>query len=147
LAIAIGIIKSLGNTVSNNYTLVVVVAYATACWVVLALPWFYFEQPREGQKVPDGLNIITVGIRQAIIAAREVYKLRQTLLYLMGYWIAFEVMNTNVQNNTTGINDRPLYFRLFRIRLLSMIRLRRCTCLWQILPDKQLELVYQLGIK
>ena len=84
--------------------LVVVVAYATACWVVLAMPWFYFEQPRDSQKVPDGMNIITVGIKQAIIAAREVYKLRQTLLYLVGYWIAFDVMNTNVRHMKMGIN-------------------------------------------
>jgi MFS-type transporter involved in bile tolerance (Atg22 family) len=86
----------MGKIVSNNFTLVVVVAYATACWVALAIPWFYFEQPRTGQIVPDGMNIITIGMRQSIIAVRELYNLRQTLIYLVGYWIAFDVMNTQV---------------------------------------------------
>lgn len=49
------------------------------------------------------MNIITVGIKQSIIAAREVYKLRQTLLYLVGYWIAFDVLNTQVVSMTVEL--------------------------------------------
>jgi MFS-type transporter involved in bile tolerance (Atg22 family) len=94
LAIAIGIIKKTGG--GNNFSLVVVIAYATACWVVLAIPWFYLEQPRFGQVVPAGMNIISVGMRQAWIAARELYKLRQTLIYLVGYWLIGDTANTQV---------------------------------------------------
>lgn len=50
LAIAIGIIKVISKTNTlNNLYLSVVIAFVTACWVVLAIPWFYIEQPRKSQ--------------------------------------------------------------------------------------------------
>ena len=73
-----------------------VVAFATGCWVILAIPWFYLEQPRPGQKVPLGMNIISVGLRQLVYAMREIFELRQTFIYLVGYFLLGDSLNTMV---------------------------------------------------
>jgi MFS-type transporter involved in bile tolerance (Atg22 family) len=72
------------------------VAFATACWVILAIPWFLVEQPRSGQKVPPGMNLVSVGLRQLVYAMREIFKLRQTFIYLAGYFLLGDSLNTMV---------------------------------------------------
>ena len=60
----VGILKSLDVTASdenNLWGLSVTIAYATAIWVVVAIPWFIFEKHRPGQKVPAGMNLVSVG--------------------------------------------------------------------------------------
>ena len=97
LAIAIGIIKGIGNKVSNHWSLSVVITFATACWVALALPWFFLEKRRAGQTVPPGMNIITVGLRQLLHTMQDIFKLRQTFIYLVGYFIISDTVNTQVK--------------------------------------------------
>jgi len=99
LAITVGIIRGIGieTTASNNWSLSVVVAFATACWVILAIPWFYLEQHRPGQKVPPGMNLISVGMRQLVYAMREIFQLRQTFIYLVGYFLLGDTLNTMVR--------------------------------------------------
>ena len=80
-----------------------VVAFATACWVILAIPWFYLEQPRPGQNVPPGMNIISVGLRQLVYAMRELFELRQTFIYLIGYFLLGDSLNTMVYLVITGL--------------------------------------------
>lgn len=78
-------------------------AFATACWVVLAIPWFYLEQARPGQIVPPGMNILSVGLRQLIYAMREILRLRQTFIYLVGYFLLGDSLNTMVRSSTSGL--------------------------------------------
>ena len=100
LAITVGIIHGIGfgTASSNNWSLSVVVAFATACWVILAIPWFFLEQSRPGQKIPEGMNIVSVGVRQLGYAMREILKLRQTFIYLVGYFLLGDSLNTMVSN-------------------------------------------------
>jgi hypothetical protein len=110
LAITVGIIHGIGidTSSSNNWSLSVVVAFATACWVVLAIPWFFLEQSRPGQQIPAGMNIVSVGIRQLGYAMREILKLQQTFIYLVGYNPDAEAGDTGAGTGTarlTGTAD------------------------------------------
>lgn len=88
LAIMVGILFALdvnASVANNNFGLSVVIAYCTAWWVVLAIPWFILEKHRPGQAIPAGLNIITVLPWTLWRAVVQIWQLKQTLLYLIGY--------------------------------------------------------------
>lgn len=88
LAILVGILFALkvNESVANNdYGLSVLIAYCTGWWILLAIPWFIFEKRRPGQKIPPGLNIFTVLPWTLWRAVTQIFRLRQTLLYLVGY--------------------------------------------------------------
>lgn len=88
LAILVGVLFSLdvnASTANNDWGLSVLIAYCTAWWVVLATPWFVLEKRRPGQKIPAGLNIITVLPWTLWRAIVQIWELKQTLLYLIGY--------------------------------------------------------------
>lgn len=97
---------------SNNWPLSIVVAFSTAIWVVLAIPWFCLEKPRPGQKVPSGMNIISVGLRQSIYAIREMVEMRQTFLYLIGYFLLGDSFNTLVSTLMTELNQVTVFATL-----------------------------------
>jgi MFS-type transporter involved in bile tolerance (Atg22 family) len=120
LAITVGIIHGIGidTDSSNNWSLSVVVAFATACWVILAIPWFFLEQSRPGQKVPAGMNIVSVGLRQLVYAVREIFKLRQTFIYLVGYFLLGDSLNTMVTVFATLQNEIVSYDTLTLLYLL-----------------------------
>ena len=87
LAVLVGILKALKvekSDQNNLWGLSVLIAYATACWVVLAIPWFIMEKRRPGQKVPPGMNLVSVGFWTIWRAMTQIYKLKQSLLYLIG---------------------------------------------------------------
>jgi MFS-type transporter involved in bile tolerance (Atg22 family) len=87
LAVLVGILFALDVNASdekNLWGLSVLIAYATGCWVLLSVPWFLFEKKRPGQKIPAGMNIVTVGFWGLWQAIRQIYKLKQSLIYLIG---------------------------------------------------------------
>lgn len=118
---AIGIIKGIGiNTeASNNLSLSAVIAFGTGCWVFLAIPWFYLEKERLGQMVPDGMNLITAGIRQLIHAMRELLKLRQTFIYLIGFFLLSDSVNTMVQTTVSVLTPQVTVFTTLQNILVS----------------------------
>ena len=93
-------------------------AFATGCWVALAIPWFYLEQSRPGQTVPPGMNIISVGLKQLVYAIREIFELRQTLIYLVGYFLLGDSLNTMVTVVATLQNGIVSYDTLTLLYLL-----------------------------
>ncbi|KAF3004001.1 hypothetical protein E8E14_008402 [Neopestalotiopsis sp. 37M] len=99
LAIIVGIMFALNVTASsenNNWGLSVLVAFATACWLVLSIPWFLMEQKRPGMKVPEGKNIMTLGLWQLKQALVKMWHLKQSLIYLGGYFLLGDSLNTTV---------------------------------------------------
>lgn len=87
LAILVGILFALdvNASVANNlWGLSVLIAFASGVWLLLAIPWFWFEKRRPGQKLPPGKNIISVGFWQLYRAITQIWRLRQTLIYLIG---------------------------------------------------------------
>lgn len=88
LAILVGILFALdvnASQANNDWGLSVLIAYCTAVWIVVAVPWFIVEKRRPGQKIPAGLNVITVLPWTLWRAIVQIWELKQTLLYLVGY--------------------------------------------------------------
>lgn len=86
LAIIVGVMFAVNVNASqdnNNWGLSVLIAFATGVWLLVSLPWFILEKRRPGQD-QKGKNIIAAGISQLYYALRQVWKLKQSLLYLIG---------------------------------------------------------------
>jgi MFS-type transporter involved in bile tolerance (Atg22 family) len=112
LAILVGILKSINPEASdanNLWSLSVTIAYATAIWVVCAIPWFIFEKHRPGQKVPAGMNLVSVGFWTLWRAAIAIWKLKQSLIYLIGFFILSDSLNTTVTVVATLQNEVLAY--------------------------------------
>ncbi|KAF4969406.1 hypothetical protein FZEAL_10228, partial [Fusarium zealandicum] len=121
LAIIVGImfgVKVDASTENNNWGLSVLVTFATSCWLVLSLPWFLMEKKRPGMKVPESMNMITVGVWQLYQAFTKIWHLRQSLIYLAGYFLLGDSLNTTVtvigtlQNQIVSYNTLTLTYLL-----------------------------------
>ncbi|OAL64152.1 autophagy protein [Trichophyton rubrum] len=85
LAIIVGIMFALdvnASEANNNKGLSVLIAFATAVWLLLSIPWFILEKRRPGQDL-NGKNIVLAGLGQLYRAATEIWSLRQSLFYLI----------------------------------------------------------------
>ncbi|KAB5526418.1 autophagy-related protein 22-like protein [Coniochaeta sp. 2T2.1] len=99
LAVIVGIMFALhvnDGVSQNNWGLSVLVAFATACWVALSLPWFVLEKTRPGLMVPKGMNLVSVGFWQLYEAGTKIWRLKQSLIYLVGYFLLGDSLNTTV---------------------------------------------------
>ncbi|KAJ3529559.1 hypothetical protein NM208_g9702 [Fusarium decemcellulare] len=121
LAIIVGImfgVKVDASPSNNNWGLSVLIAFATACWVVLSIPWFIMEKKRPGMKVPDHLNMVTVGLWQLKEALTQIWHLKQSLIYLAGYFLLGDSLNTTVTVIATLQNQVVSYDTLTLTYLL-----------------------------
>ena len=87
LAMIVGVLWGLNvnaSTDKNNWGLSVLIAFATGVWLLLAIPWFAIEKRRPGQALPPNMNIISVGLWQLYRATTQIWRLKQSLLYLVG---------------------------------------------------------------
>jgi MFS-type transporter involved in bile tolerance (Atg22 family) len=85
LAVIVGIMFGLRvdeSEANNNWGLSVLIAFASGVWLLVSLPWFVLEKRRPGQD--PGRNIIVAGLTQLYHAGTQVWKLKQSLLYLIG---------------------------------------------------------------
>lgn len=88
LVVIVGIMFGLRvdeSQANNNWGLSVLIAFASGVWLLVSLPWFVLEKRRPGQD--PGRNIIVAGLRQLYHAGTEVWKLKQSLLYLIGKFV------------------------------------------------------------
>jgi len=86
LAVIVGIMFGLrvdDSEANNNWGLSVLIAFASGVWLLVSLPWFFLEKRRPGLDTM-GQNIIVAGLKQLYIALRQIWKLKQSLLYLVG---------------------------------------------------------------
>ncbi|KAL4897924.1 autophagy-related protein 22-like protein [Aspergillus ambiguus] len=120
LAIIVGIMFAVNVNASeenNNWGLSVLIAFVTGVWLLVSLPWFFLEKRRPGQD-QKGKNIIVAGIGQLYYAFRQVWKLKQSLLYLIGYFLLGDSLNTTVtvistlQNSVVAYNTLQLTYLL-----------------------------------
>lgn len=87
LAICTMMLYRLGANESDaksNWGISVVIAFNTTLGLVFALPWFVLEKRRPGQTPPANMNIIRAGLWQWRQTASHIWRLKQTLLYLIG---------------------------------------------------------------
>lgn len=120
LAVIVGIMFALdvnASEANNNWGLSVLVAFATGVWVLVALPWFFLEKRRPGQD-PGRRGILIAGVWQLWHAMRQVWKLKQSFLYLIGYFLLGDSLNTSVtviatlQNSVVAYNSLQLTYLL-----------------------------------
>jgi MFS-type transporter involved in bile tolerance (Atg22 family) len=86
LAIIIGImfgLKVKDSDANNNWGLSVIIAFGSAIWLVVSLPWFFLEKRRPGQD-PGKRSIVVAGLWQIWHALKATWKLKQSLIYLIG---------------------------------------------------------------
>lgn len=119
LAVIVGIMFAVNVNASqqnNNWGLSVLIAFATGVWLLLALPWFWMEKRRPGQD--PGMNIVIAGFWQLWRAFSHVWQLKQSLAYLIGYFLLGDSLNTTVtviatlQNEIVAYNTLELTYLL-----------------------------------
>ncbi|KAL8705246.1 MAG: hypothetical protein Q9201_001625 [Fulgogasparrea decipioides] len=112
LAVIVGILFAVNvraSEANNNWGLSVLIAFATGVWLMLALPWFMLEKRRPGQPIPPNMNIVTVGFWQIYRAITQIWRLKQSLLYLIGYFLLGDSLNTTVTVIATLQNEIVAY--------------------------------------
>ena len=115
LAVIVGILFGVdvnASEANNNYGLSVLIAFATGVWLLLALPWFFLEKRRPGNPLPPGMNIVMVGFWQLYRALSQIWQLRQSLIYLIGYFLLGDSLNTTVTVVATLQNTAVAYSTL-----------------------------------
>ena len=121
LAIIVGVLYGINVRASqsnNNWGLSVLIAFATGVWVLLAIPWFVLEKRRPGQTMPPNMNIVKVGLWQLYRALTQIWKLKQSLIYLVGYFLLGDSLNTTVTVIATLQNSIVAYDTLTLTYLL-----------------------------
>ncbi|KAI4127901.1 MAG: hypothetical protein LQ338_002986 [Usnochroma carphineum] len=99
LAVIVGVLFAVdvrASEANNNWGLSVLIAFATGVWVLLAIPWFVLEKRRPGQPIPPNMNVVTAGFWQLYRAVTQIWRLKQSLLYLVGYFLLGDSLNTTV---------------------------------------------------
>ena len=87
LALIVGVLFGVhvkASEANNNYGLSALIAFATGVWLLLAIPWFILEKRRPGQPLPPNLNIVMAGFWQLYRAITQIWRLKQSLIYLIG---------------------------------------------------------------
>lgn len=95
LAIIVGIMFALhvnASEANNNWGLSVLIAFASGVWLLVSIPWFVLEKRRPGQD-PEGNNIIIAGLKQLVRALKDIWTLKQSLIYLVGMFSCTFEMN------------------------------------------------------
>ena len=137
LAVIVGVLYGVNVTASkanNNYGLSVLIAFATGVWLLLAFPWFILEKRRPGQPLPPNMNMLSVpslwrivtdslssvmvGFWQLYRAITHIWRLKQSLLYLIGYFLVGDSLNTTVTVIATLQNEVVEYDTLTLTYLL-----------------------------
>lgn len=86
LAIIVGIMFGLDVNASesnNNWGLSVLIAFASGVWLLVSIPWFALEKRRPGQD-PGTRSVLIAGLWQLWYAMKQIWHLKQSLLYLIG---------------------------------------------------------------
>ncbi|KAL9118869.1 MAG: hypothetical protein Q9187_004578 [Circinaria calcarea] len=121
LAIIVGVLYGVNvkaSQANNNWGLSVLIAFATGVWVLFAIPWFVLEKRRPGQTLPPNMNIVMVGFWQLYHALTQIWKLKQSLIYLFGYFLLGDSLNTTVTVIATLQNSVVAYDTLTLTYLL-----------------------------
>ncbi|KAL4064455.1 autophagy-related protein 22-like protein [Scleroderma citrinum] len=123
LVIMIGILEGMKageSTENNTKAFSVLIAFSGAVWLLCALPWFVLEKRRPGLTLPSGTSLFTIGFRQTYVAVRECFRLKQTFLYLIFYFLMGDVLNTTVTVIATLQNSVVSYSTL-QLTLLLIV--------------------------
>jgi len=90
LGIMIGILRAVKSDLSvenNTKAFSVLLAFSGGIWLLCAIPWFIVEKRRPGLDLPPGASFLTIGFKQTFFTFRECFRLKQTFLYLVFYFL------------------------------------------------------------
>ncbi|KAG6018876.1 hypothetical protein E4U41_003523 [Claviceps citrina] len=118
LAVVVGIVRGIGDDNNNNWRLSVLIAFAAAFWLAASLPWFVLERDRPGLAIPPGGKRLTAGLVQLRTTAGQIWRLRQTLVFLAGYFLLADALNTTITVIATLQNQVMEYNTLTLVYLL-----------------------------
>ncbi|CAL5869714.1 uncharacterized protein PFLUO_LOCUS3944 [Penicillium psychrofluorescens] len=120
LAIIVGIMFGIdvdASQANNNWGLSVLIAFVSGVWLLVSLPWFFMEKRRPGQD-PGKRSVFVAGVWQLWHAVRQIWHLKQSLVYLIGYFLLGDSLNTTVtvistlQNSIVAYNTLELTYLL-----------------------------------
>ncbi|MCJ1463328.1 hypothetical protein MMC07_001935 [Pseudocyphellaria aurata] len=123
LAVSVGILYSLDinkSDVNKNWGISVIIAFASAVSVAFSLPWFILEKRRPGLAVPAGMNIVKAGLWQWWRTGSQVWRLKQTLFYLIGYFLLTDSFYTAITVVTT-LQNQVVEYDMIKLSYLSML--------------------------
>jgi len=66
-------------------------------WAVFSLPVLLFVDEAQGQQERPGLGMVTDGFRQLARSFAKIRKLKEVLLFLAGYWLYIDALDTIVR--------------------------------------------------
>jgi hypothetical protein len=72
---------------------------------VFAAPWFIIEKRRPGLPCPGNMNIIQAGLWQLYRASKDIWKLKQSLLYLISELICLFFTSTGSSDKTQSTSS------------------------------------------
>ncbi|KAG9247227.1 autophagy-related protein 22-like protein, partial [Calycina marina] len=84
------------SVANNNWGYSVALAICTSVWIVFAIPWFIWEKRRPGPAIPDKYNMVMFGLEQTFFAAKQAWKLKQTLTYLIAFFLLADGVGTSL---------------------------------------------------
>ena len=96
IAIGIGMFKALRVNLSvqnNSWGLSAFNAFGAAAELSFALPWFVLEKRRPGLPCPGNMNIVQAGIWQVFRAGKDIWRLKQSLIYLISEFFFSTIYN------------------------------------------------------
>jgi MFS-type transporter involved in bile tolerance (Atg22 family) len=93
LAVIVGIMFGLrvnDSEANNNWGLSVLIAFVSGVWLLVSIPWFVLEKRRPGQD-SGKRSILVAGLWQLWHAMKQIWHLKQSLLYLIGRFAQVDV--------------------------------------------------------
>ncbi|KAF2147575.1 uncharacterized protein K452DRAFT_217809 [Aplosporella prunicola CBS 121167] len=116
LAVSLSVLLPMrGNSYANNWALFLSTAYS----IVFGVWWFIFQQKRPGPRLPRDSSYATIGWKQVFLALREIRHLPQTFIYLVGFFLLADGLNTTSTLISIIQNDQ-VSFSFLQITYLGL---------------------------
>ncbi|MCJ1263363.1 hypothetical protein MMC22_003233 [Lobaria immixta] len=123
LAVCVGILYALNvnaNGANSNWGISVILAFLSGLCALFSLPWFIMEKRRPGQTLPAGMSIVRAGLWQWWRTASQVWRLKQTLFYLIGYFLLTDAFYTTITMVTT-LQNEVVEYEFITLTELTMV--------------------------
>ncbi|KAF9048575.1 autophagy-related protein 22-like protein [Panaeolus papilionaceus] len=111
LAVMVGILRGLhaeSSVENNTKAFSVLIAFSGGVWLLCALPWFLLEKRRPGLSLPPGTSLLTIGPKQVVVAFKKCFRLKQTFLYLVFYFLMQVTVVGTLQNSIVAYSTLQL---------------------------------------
>ncbi len=104
---------------TNNYDAIRITFLLVAVWwAVFSIPIFIFVKEHKSPNKLETINIVSSGFRQFCLTFREIRKLKVVFLFLLGYWLYIDGVDTIIlmavdYGMSIGLSSTSLILALF----------------------------------